>query len=708
MKFAHALHGIPVLSGTSERDLLYPTPDTDQRYQDRTTGTIYTYNGSAWVVKVSGAAGGAVVLVDAFVLVGATDHLSAVNAAVVAAPSGGTIQFSPGQTYNLSALPAITKPLTINLNGATVKATGALRADVMASTDIDNVHWIGPGTIDQNLIAASGLTSYADLLAPDNISFEGRITTINAPQDDTLSHGGIRCTPATVGMRHSNAVVDVVKVKDSKTHGVKMDYVDGLTIGAVEGVDVLNHLVAPQGCTNVQIGTVKGLRIGGSCVDTSSSATGEIGSIIADSCEGDAGVSMESTCIDQTVFGYNVKNGWKAALSTNYLQALAGAAPRDLVRNIKFFAGTARAAAAKTITGATKANPCKLTVVAHGIKTITLSNTVQVSIASVAGMTQLNGTTPTVTTINPATSVHDPDALWLVGVDSSAYGTYTSGGTVAPFCAAANLYGDSAHQIQGCVVDDLEVTGYNVALTMSAANGCEARNVRAFGLQGPSSAVVRVTHFTNGKLIGLRSFDASGYPTDTLGAVQCLNQAGTSNQCDRVEIKDLFVLQSGASSNNPVLYIEGSGEFFIDGLRTGGASCFISVRAGDTPTIHLKNFSGSLSTVTPFILGAAAAPAWDIQWEQRERSLTTAGTLNYWDGHVRCDATAGAFAVTLPAASTVPGKRYTITKTDAGANAVTITPAGADTIPTITTLASQDKSFVLIARSGGWDIEAAR
>lgn len=61
------------------------------------------------------------------------------------------------------------------------------------------------------------------------------------------------------------------------------------------------------------------------------------------------------------------------------------------------------------------------------------------------------------------------------------------------------------------------------------------------------------------------------------------------------------------------------------------------------------------------------------------RILTAADTLTEADHVVLCDSTGGSFAVTLPAASSVPGKEYCIKKTVA-ANTVTITPAGSDTL----------------------------
>jgi hypothetical protein len=86
-------------------------------------------------------------------------------------------------------------------------------------------------------------------------------------------------------------------------------------------------------------------------------------------------------------------------------------------------------------------------------------------------------------------------------------------------------------------------------------------------------------------------------------------------------------------------------------------------------------------------------------------SLTTLGSSN---GYVLCDATAGAFTVNLPAAST--RKRYHIKKKDVTANAVTISAAGADTIEgsASKSLATQYKSYTLYSDgSTTWYIEAS-
>jgi len=76
---------------------------------------------------------------------------------------------------------------------------------------------------------------------------------------------------------------------------------------------------------------------------------------------------------------------------------------------------------AKNITAATKANPCQITAATHGLTTGD-----RVFIENCGGMTQINNLQFVVTVI-------DVDFFTLDGIDSSAYTTYTSGGTVVEF-----------------------------------------------------------------------------------------------------------------------------------------------------------------------------------------------------------------------------------------------------------------------------------
>lgn len=72
-----------------------------------------------------------------------------------------------------------------------------------------------------------------------------------------------------------------------------------------------------------------------------------------------------------------------------------------------------------------------------------------------------------------------------------------------------------------------------------------------------------------------------------------------------------------------------------------------------------------------------------LQNSQRDlptASFTANTTLSYNDGVAFVNANAGAVTITLPAAANYKGKYYSIKKTDASANVVTITCSGSDTI----------------------------
>lgn len=80
----------------------------------------------------------------------------------------------------------------------------------------------------------------------------------------------------------------------------------------------------------------------------------------------------------------------------------------------------------KTITAITKANPGKITSTAHGF-----SNGHKVYLAGIGGMTQLNGIVVTVTVVDANN--------FTVGIDTTNYTTYTSGGTAAKYAQGADV-----------------------------------------------------------------------------------------------------------------------------------------------------------------------------------------------------------------------------------------------------------------------------
>lgn len=76
-------------------------------------------------------------------------------------------------------------------------------------------------------------------------------------------------------------------------------------------------------------------------------------------------------------------------------------------------------ATSKTITGITKANPAVVTATAHGYAVGDV-----VKLDSIGGMTELNGQLFVISAVTT-------DTFTLSGVDSTGYGTFTSGGTAS-------------------------------------------------------------------------------------------------------------------------------------------------------------------------------------------------------------------------------------------------------------------------------------
>lgn len=108
---------------------------------------------------------------------------------------------------------------------------------------------------------------------------------------------------------------------------------------------------------------------------------------------------------------------------------------------------------ANVITGATQANPCVITVTDTDI----FSTGEVIDIAGVVGMTELNGTSPTVTKVTGTT-------YQLDGVDSTGYGAYGSAGT-ATSAGPVTLTLD--YPI-GAVDGIARITDYTTALSVGA------------------------------------------------------------------------------------------------------------------------------------------------------------------------------------------------------------------------------------------------
>lgn len=90
-------------------------------------------------------------------------------------------------------------------------------------------------------------------------------------------------------------------------------------------------------------------------------------------------------------------------------------------------------------------------------------------------------------------------------------------------------------------------------------------------------------------------------------------------------------------------------------------------------------------------------------------SVTSTTTLTSADQYIRCNASGGAFTVTLAPASEMSGETVVLKKIENGANAVTVAASGTETIDgaASTNLAGGAYSKVTLRSSGtSWDIIA--
>lgn len=92
-------------------------------------------------------------------------------------------------------------------------------------------------------------------------------------------------------------------------------------------------------------------------------------------------------------------------------------------------------------------------------------------------------------------------------------------------------------------------------------------------------------------------------------------------------------------------------------------------------------------------------------YQEISDAITTATTLDETVNIVKCDASGGAFNVTLPAIGGVDqGKTYELVKTDTTNNIVTILPDGLDVINGNVELSIPKEGFKLISNGTSWDI----
>jgi hypothetical protein len=149
---------------------------------------------------------------------------------------------------------------------------------------------------------------------------------------------------------------------------------------------------------------------------------------------------------------------------------------------------------------------------------------------------------------------------------------------------------------------------------------------------------------------------------------------------------------------------------FVEAGQSTGASTGVLVQDLAGPAAHVERVDSSTIlryTVKSGTVGAVwveAEPAPQVGPAGPDLTVTAVKTANYIAAAnelVLVDPTGGAFAVTLPAASSCGGKRIVVKNTGTSTTAVTVTRAGSDTIDGATTSAMTTSRGRLVLVSDG-------
>ncbi len=195
--------------------------------------------------------------------------------------------------------------------------------------------------------------------------------------------------------------------------------------------------------------------------------------------------------------------------------------------------------------------------------------------------------------------------------------------------------------------------------------------------------------WSKGRYILSRSGDANGYnsfisPSSGSAAIpiafytQSSTAAGIGNSVLR------FLINAGGTQGaSPLLSYEAL-LFMANGTAGVGFVSYPGIAADGTPGNLILNAPGGklislqISEIASLNVGSLTAKLL-VGLQYNVQSITASTTLNGTSSIVLVNASAGAVTVTLPASSNT-GMYITIVKTDASANAVTVAPAGTDTI----------------------------
>jgi hypothetical protein len=152
-------------------------------------------------------------------------------------------------------------------------------------------------------------------------------------------------------------------------------------------------------------------------------------------------------------------------------------------------------------------------------------------------------------------------------------------------------------------------------------------------------------------------------------------------------------------------------EFRIE-IQAGGTGTLrdLFFRVGSTNVLKMDASSTDIRILTSLVVGADSVPLSTLEtlgsFGATITAISSATTLDETHHVVTCDASGGAFTVTLPAASGATGRIYHIKKTDSSGNAVTVDANASETIDGDLTkvISTQYDSMMISCDGSNWHI----
>lgn len=164
--------------------------------------------------------------------------------------------------------------------------------------------------------------------------------------------------------------------------------------------------------------------------------------------------------------------------------------------------------------------------------------------------------------------------------------------------------------------------------------------------------------------------------------------------------------------------VKANATYDIGGATTGLAGIYfgnntrtVRLVAGVITSSYAITLPVAVPTKTGMVMTFDASAVGTFRYTNKlTASKTTTYTVTTDETYVPCDATAGAFTVTLPPVSGNSGFQVTIIKTDSSSNAVTVDGDGSETIngSTSTLLYTQYEALTLICDGTVWLIDSRR